>query len=187
MSLPVFLTDRLILRDITLADAPAYQRHFNDYEVIRHLTPKVPWPYPETGATDFITGHIIPKQGNGRWIWGIARKEMPDEVIGVIELWRDGHPENRAFWLGRKYWGKGYITEAVEPVMDYAFNDLGFEKLMFANAVGNTRSARIKNKTGARLVRVEPAEFIDPAYTEHEVYELTKADWQAFKDKRNAR
>ncbi len=86
-----------------------------------------------------------------------------------FELWRDGHPENRGFWLGRKFWGRGLMTEAVEPVTDYAFNELGFERLVFSNAAGNTRSARIKEKSGAHLRRVEPAKFVDPAYTEHEI------------------
>ncbi len=73
------------------------------------------------------------------------------------------------------------MTEAVEPVMDYAFDHLGFEKLVYANAVGNPRSGRVKEKTGAKLVRKEPARFVDPALTEHEIYVLTKSGWQEFK------
>ena len=70
------------------------------------------------------------------------------------------------------------MTEAVEPVMNYAFDGLGFTKLIFANAVGNRKSRRIKEKTGARLIDVRPAKFVNPAYTEHEVWELTKEEWE---------
>lgn len=70
------------------------------------------------------------------------------------------------------------MTEAVEPVMDYAFTNLGFEKLVFANAVGNIKSRRVKEKTGARLLYIEPAKFVNPAYTEHEIWELKKEDWK---------
>jgi ribosomal-protein-alanine N-acetyltransferase len=69
------------------------------------------------------------------------------------------------------------MTEAVEPITDYAFGQLGFEKLVFTNAVGNPRSGRVKEKMGARLVGRVPARFVDPAFTEHEIYELTKNEW----------
>jgi RimJ/RimL family protein N-acetyltransferase len=73
------------------------------------------------------------------------------------------------------------MTEDVSPVMDYAFKSLGFEELIFANAVGNDRSRRIKEKTGATLIGVEPAEFVNPKYTEHELWKLTKENWSKFK------
>ena len=73
------------------------------------------------------------------------------------------------------------MTEAVEPVMNYAFEKLGFDRLVFSNALGNTKSRRIKEKTGASLVGTHPAQFVSPDYTEAETWELTKADWISFK------
>jgi RimJ/RimL family protein N-acetyltransferase len=61
--------------------------------------------------------------------------------------------------------------------MDYAFDHLGFEKLVFANAVGNSRSGRVKEKTMAKLIDIQPAKFVNPKYTEHEIWELKKEDW----------
>lgn len=72
------------------------------------------------------------------------------------------------------------MTEVVEPIMNYAFNELKFEKLVFVNAVGNTRSRQIKEKNGARLVEVRPAKYVSPTYTEQEIWELTKHSWQVF-------
>jgi RimJ/RimL family protein N-acetyltransferase len=175
-ALPVFQTKRLTLRGVTEADAPSWQKNFADYEVIRNLAHHVPWPYPENGVAEFLKTRVLPFQGKDKWVWGIFLKDNP-ELIGVVDLWREGHPENRGFWLARKHWGKGIMTEAVEPVMDYAFNELGFEKLVFANAVGNIGSHRVKEKTGAKLLRVEPAKFVDPKFTEHEIWELKKEDW----------
>jgi uncharacterized protein DUF899 len=42
---PSFETTRLILKPLSLEDVPSYQTHFVDYEVIRHLSAVVPWPY----------------------------------------------------------------------------------------------------------------------------------------------
>ncbi len=179
---PIFTTERLILRAVTLEDAEAYEKYFVDYEVIRQLTAVVPWPYPTGGVLDYIQTQILPKQGIDNWTWGIFLKSDPEELIGAIGLWREATPENRGFWLGKKFWGQGIMTEAVVPVMDYAFDNLGFKKLIFANAAGNYKSRRIKEKTGARLIAVTPAKYVNPLYSEREVWQLTKKEWQHFKN-----
>lgn len=179
IELPSFITDRLILRAVTRKDIPSYQKHFADYDVIQHLSAHVPWPYPDNGAEWFLENHIFPFQGSDVWLWGLFEKNNPCEVIGAVHLWRKGSPENRGFWLGKKFWGQGYMTEAVHPIMDYAFEHLGFDKLIFANAVGNTRSGRVKEKTGAKLIDVLPAKFVNPEYTEHQIWELQKENWKS--------
>jgi RimJ/RimL family protein N-acetyltransferase len=178
---PDLETERLLLRDVLLADAAEYQKNFMDYEVIRELAAAVSWPYPENGVASFLE-KLQPSQGNDRWVWGIYLKSAPNEPIGNIDLRRK--PENRGFWLARKHWGKGLMTEAADAVTDYAFNRLGFESLILSNALGNTRSRRIKEKAGAKWLRTEPAQFVNPAYTEREVWELTKQDWLARKPNR---
>jgi RimJ/RimL family protein N-acetyltransferase len=184
LNIPSFETERLLLRGVTEPDTPSYEKHFVDWDIISHLARAVPWPYPPGAVRSFITTEILPQQGKDKWVWGLFRREVPAELIGVIDLWRHGRPENRGFWLGRPFWGQGYMTEAIEPVMDYAFGPLGFEALTFANARGNHRSRRIKEKTGARMVRIEPREFVNPEYTETEIWELTKIEWEGWKARR---
>jgi RimJ/RimL family protein N-acetyltransferase len=170
-------TARLLLRGVTPADAPAIQRNFADYEIIRHLAAIVPWPYPPHGAADFLD-MVLPLQGQNRWVWALFLKHEPEEAIGIVDL-RQGERENRGFWLARRFWGQGLMTEACDAVTDYAFSSLGFERLVLCNAVGNTRSRRIKEKAGATLLYVEPASFVDPALTQHEVWELSRTAWTA--------
>ena len=181
IKLPQFQTERLLLRGVNTSDIPAYEKHFVDYEVIQHLAVHVPWPYPKDGVAWFLENSIFPTQGQSTWLWGIFQKDNPAELIGAVHLWRESKPENRGFWLGKKFWGKGYMTEAVEPITHYAFNHLSFEKLVFANAVGNLKSRRIKEKTGAKMIAVQPAKFVNPKYTEHEIWELKKSDWEQIK------
>lgn len=176
---PTLTTERLLLRPFTLEDAESYARHFIDWDVIQFLSGAVPWPYPEDGVRDYLSNVILPQQGDGRWDWGLTRREGPDEVIGGVALWRPGVPENRGFWLGKAFWGQGLMTEAVTAIMDVAFDTLGFETLTFSNAVGNEASRRIKVKTGATLQGVEPATFVRPDLTEHEIWTLTREDWRA--------
>jgi len=177
---PTFETDRLLLRSSKISDIPSYERHFVDYEVISHLSSAVPWPYPKDGVATYLAS-VLSKQGNDRWDWGIFLKANPEEMIGSIGLWRPGIPENRGFWLGKAFWGRGLMTEAVAPIHDYAFGELGFEKLVLSNALGNRRSRRIKEKTGATFIGTRPAKYVNPAITEGELWELTPKAWEDFK------
>lgn len=179
MPVPSLESKRLLLAGVSLKDAPSYQKNFADYEVVRHLNTRVPWPYPESGAGDYIENHILPTQEKDRWTWGLFLKSAPTELIGGVELWRATNGENRGFWLGKKYWGQGLMSEAIEVITDFAFQSLGFTVLYFTNARGNLGSRRIKEKTGATFLRIESAEgeFVDPQYTQREIWILKKQDW----------
>lgn len=185
MQISTFITKRLILRQVTLDDIVNYEKYFVDYNVIKYLRATVPWPYPDGGIQDYIEQEINPYLGKDRWLWGIFLKTFPNELIGAVELRRVGNPENRGFWLGKKFWGQGIMTEAIAPITNYAFDTLGFEKMIFTNATGNNSSHRIKEKTGARFLYKEPAKFVDSELMEQEVWEFTREDWQAFINKVN--
>ncbi|SHG32631.1 GNAT family N-acetyltransferase [Pedobacter caeni] len=180
-AIPTLNTERLILKGVSIADVASYTKYFVDYDVVRYLSDEVPWPYPENGVKDHLEKVVLPQQGDGHWVWGIFLKEQPDELIGTVDLRREGKPEHRGFWLGKPFWGKGIMTEANVSVLDYAFGALGFERLLFANAVGNIGSRRIKEKTGAQLIGIREAGFVDPLLKECEVWELTPENWLKFK------
>jgi [ribosomal protein S5]-alanine N-acetyltransferase len=181
---PTFVTERLVLRELVESDIPRYQSLFVDYDVIRNLAAGVPWPYPENGVREYLEAQVFPHQGKSKWVWAINLKEDPDSLIGTLDLWRIPSPSNRGFWLGKPFWGRGYMTEAVEPVNDFAFGTLGFEKLYFTNATSNNRSSRIKEKTGARLVERGPGNYVDPTFTLQDRYELTRERWEEYKAER---
>lgn len=176
---PSFETKRLLLKPISIDDAPSYQKYFADYDVIKTLGAFVPWPYPEDGAINFIR-RILLNQNISKWTWGIFLKENPSELIGCVDLFR-GEKENRGFWLAKKYWQKGIMWEALIPITDYAFNALGFDSLLLNNAVGNIASHKIKEKSGAQLLEIHEAKFVDPQYTHCEIWKLTKNDWFKFR------
>ncbi|MEE2835133.1 MAG: GNAT family N-acetyltransferase [Myxococcota bacterium] len=175
---PTLETARLLLVPISLDDAAGYAEHFVDYEVIRYLSADVPWPYPPGGVESFLSEVVIPVQGQDRWVWALRSKAAPEACIGAIDLWRDGQPEHRGFWLGRRFWGQGLMTEACEAVNAHAFEALGFEELIFANAAGNLGSRRVKEKTGAEFLGVGPGRYVDPKLTEQELWRLRRSVWQ---------
>jgi [ribosomal protein S5]-alanine N-acetyltransferase len=155
---PVLETERLILRPLAPADAPAVQRLFPRWEVVRYLNERVPWPYPDDGAIRFIEICQDEMARGEKHHWSIRLKEGPDELIGIIDLWPDdgASRDMRGFWLDPEFQGRGLMTEAADRVTDYAFRNLDWPHLWVSNDDRNLPSARVKERQGARLVGFEP-------------------------------
>ena len=81
-------------------------------------------------------------------------------LIGACGLMQPtGQSPEIGYWLGAKFWGKGYATEAVRALIDHAFTDLDCEALQSAARVTNPASRRVLEKcgfqwTGAGLLRI---------------------------------
>lgn len=128
---PVLETRRLILRPLCPEDAPAIQRRFPQWEVVRYLNPRIPWPYPDDGAARFIAVCLEEMARREKDHWSIRLKDGPDELIGSINLWRDDGKSRdmRGFWLDPEFQGRRLMTEAAGRMTDYAFHDLDWPRL----------------------------------------------------------
>jgi len=176
---PVLETARLILRPKRLDDAPAVQRLFPHWEVVRYLAARVPWPYPEDGAERHIRECLDNMAKGLKFHWTITLKTEGDDPIGGIDLWPEtGGREQRGFWLGAAYHGRGLMTEAAERVTEFAFLDLGWPQLYLSNAVENKASHRVKEKQGAKIVGHAPIDIVQGP-TRRVVWLLTREDWLA--------
>lgn len=178
MPSPVIETARLLLRPITMSDAAAHNRCMKDWEIVRNFAKAFPHPYADDGSVKFID-HILSQDKIIYWV--IALKDRPDELIGSIELRPHAETSQRAFWLAREYHNQGYMTEAAFAVNDYWFDVLGKETLHIENALGNTASRRIKEKTGAVFMGTKPSEHVDPALDTSEIWLLKKEDWHRYR------
>ena len=85
--IPTITTPRLILRPLELSDADAVQDIFPQWEIVRYLANKVPWPYPADGALAFIRDIALPsiRQGTG-WHWSIRPKSIRRSEEHTSEL-----------------------------------------------------------------------------------------------------
>ena len=179
MQTPLLQTRRLILRPMALSDAPAIQRHFNNWNVIKTLARVVPWPYPDDGAEVFIKRELA-KIAAGEEIhhWVLVPRGGHGEAIGNINFkpHADGRKGNRGFWLAEPYWNQGLMTEAVAAVNDFAFLALGLESFCVCNVASNVASRRVKQKTGAEFLgHIELAHHNGESKAEQ--WKVTRASW----------
>lgn len=170
-------TERLLLRPLTLEDAPAIQAAFPVWEVVRWMTATVPWPYPNDGAETFVSKVALPAMAAGTaWHWSIRRKADPGCLIGVVTL-TDAEDDNRGFWIDPAWQGQGFATEASDAVTDYWFDGLGKDVLRVPKATANPPSRRISEKRGMRVVRRMELPLVS-GLQEAELWEIERETWR---------
>jgi RimJ/RimL family protein N-acetyltransferase len=176
-------TPRLILRPLELADADAVQILFPQWEIVRYLNNRVPWPYPPDGAYTFYRDTLLPAVERGeQWDWTLRLKGDPSELIGGIGLMTN-QADNRGFWLGLAWHGQGLMSEACEAVTDYWFDVLKFPVLRVSKALGNEASRRISEKQGMRVVAREERDYVSGRLPS-ETWEITAEEWHRWRASR---
>jgi ribosomal-protein-alanine N-acetyltransferase len=174
---PMLETPRLLLKPLALEDADAVQALFAHWEIVRYLNGLVPWPYPPDGALTYYRDVALPAIARGdEWVWTLRLKTDPAQIIGSIGLKRSDD-ENRGFWLGLPWHGRGLMTEAADAVTDFWFERLKFPVLRVPKAVANTASRRISEKQGMRVIAVVERDYVS-GRAAAEIWEVTAAEWR---------
>ena len=182
MATPILETERLILRPLRPSDAPVAQKLIDNWNVVKFLSSAVPWPYPSDGSEVFYRDILFPEIESGNaHAWAITIREFGDELAGTIDFYvelKGDRRGNRGFWLAEQFWGNGYMTEAVEAVNEFVFNELKLEKFWVSNALDNTASSKLKSSGIGRFVK-EAEEDCVSGTVACEIWEITRDDWLA--------
>jgi len=174
--IPVLETKRLALRAARLEDAKAVAALANDRRIAEN-TARIPHPYKVADAEQFIAG--ANKDGEAAYLITLRDKT----IIGACGLMfrQDDAPEI-GYWLGVPYWNKGYATEALHALIDYAFTDLTHDALQAGARVTNPASRRVLEKcgfqwTGVGLYRINSIRSSAPI----DRFRLERRIWSALK------
>src|SRR5690348_15013437 len=91
---PEIATDRLLLRQMTLADAPSVQRLRSNEEVMKYINRPLTRTLEE--AQQWIHVVLEALEKNEGITWCISLKGAFDQHVGSIGLWRIDKPNYRA-------------------------------------------------------------------------------------------
>ena len=131
------------LRKWEKSDLTSLVKYANNPEIAKNLTNVFPYPYTETDGIRFI------ERAQAAMIFAI---DYNQEAIGGIGL----HPQTDIFsingelgyWLAEEFWGKGIMSQAVQLMIRYAWDNTELHRL-FARPFGsNTGSQRVLEKCG---------------------------------------
>ena len=150
-------TERLLLRYMREEDYIDMYDTWSDDEVTKFLSFDTYSDIEEAKRRVAIWLERYKDEKCYRWI--IERKE-DGELFGVIDVVGyedDGAPEI-GYLSRRKYWGNGYMTEALGAVTEYLFSE-GFDAVVVEAAPENVGSNRVIQKNGYTFVGQNELEF----------------------------
>ncbi|MFO6425050.1 GNAT family N-acetyltransferase [Motilimonas sp. KMU-193] len=140
-------TERLILRPFSLSDAEQVQR-LAGYAKLAEFTLNIPHPYLDGMAEAWISSHEQSWQSDRGYTFAMTLTDS-GKLIGCISLSR--RPDNEAevaYWVGVPYWGKGYCTEATKMMIQFAFEQLGLQRVTGLHLTRNPASGSVMKKAG---------------------------------------
>ena len=176
-------TPRLILRGFCLQDAQSmFDSYCSDEEAARYM----PWhAHKSVQQTERdLRERLLPRQADENWLpLAIAKKQRPQQVIGNIGAFLHGGVAELGYVLGRAWWNKGYISEALAAVVEYLFTCTPVHSIAAWYEWANPASGAVLKKQGfvyekeifdKRKVDSPPQDTVPCAYCR-----LTKACWAA--------
>ncbi len=170
----VFETERLVMRPWREDDAENLYKYASDPAV----GPAAGWPV-HTSVEDSlrVLREVLIKDKT----WAVTIKPS-DEPVGSIGAFPTdasgavGEPEI-GYWIGRPYWGNGYIPEAVRALIGRCFDE-GAENVWCSHFAGNDKSRRVIEKCGFRYVMTKPWQPTPEGARDALYYKITRKEWE---------
>jgi ribosomal-protein-alanine N-acetyltransferase len=112
--------------------------------------------------------------------WAVTEKDN-DKCIGIMGFYRT-QPENYRTELGYmilpEYQNKGYVSEAVATLLNYAFNTLNFHSIEAVIDPNNRASERVLQKNGfVKEAHLIENQFYNGKFIDTIIYSLLKSNY----------
>lgn len=170
---PVLQTARLVLRPMRRSDAEALFPIFSDAETLRY------WAHVPVTTLDEVHEIIarnLPPQNAPQSSFAITRDGV---TVGVVNFYRqqDGMA-GLGYILDKTLWGRGYVSEAIDAVLDHGFGTLGLHRIWLEIDPRNFSSIRVAQKCGFAAEGVARESFLlDGEYLDSVYYAMLRAEW----------
>lgn len=141
---PTLASERLILRRLELTDAPLIYDYMNEREIAAN-TMLIPHPYPAGAAEDWING----THQSDDYSFALIRK-ADNLFLGACGIGSDTSHKRAeiGYWLGKPFWGQGYMSEAARRVIQFGFEELDLNRIQATYFTYNLASRRVMEKAG---------------------------------------
>ncbi|MBM7715239.1 GNAT family protein [Siminovitchia sp. FSL H7-0308] len=144
----LFESERLRLRQMTTEDIELYHAWRNDIEVMRTTNPFLD-VYPLEATRQFVEQIILGSSSAKSYM--IIEKEL-NSPIGITSLINIDYKNRNAeciIDIGEKdYWGKGYGSEGLKLLLDYAFLEMNLHRVSLKVFSFNEKAIKLYKKMG---------------------------------------
>lgn len=147
----VLETARLQLRPLALADAPEIQTAAGRREISDTMI-SVPHPYPDGEAERYVARkkRDLAEGSSITFVIGLKAEEAFSGIIELRAIDKEHSLGELSFWLRNEAWGKGYMSEAVQVMVRYGFEEIGLNRLYAFHMLRNPATGRVLEKNGFR-------------------------------------
>lgn len=168
---PRLETRRLVLRQIIGMDAEDIFRIYSDEEVMRYWgAPAHKSIYQTRIMIDEISSSFQTQEGIR---WGITLKN-DGRLIGSCGHWRLMKRHFRSeigYELSRDFWGQGIMAEALEPIIQFGFDQMELHSVEAQVDPDNARSSHLLEKLRfQREGYLRESYFSDGRFTDTVIY-----------------
>jgi len=153
----LFNGENVLLRRLEESDLEHRVRWVNDPEVNRTLM--FDWPLSLSETREWFRGTLFDR---GRWDFTIVERATgrPVGMTGLINLdRRHGHAQFYVTIGEKPAWNRGYAGETVRLVLDFAFVELGLNKVYLYTLDDNDRARALYERSGFRPEAVMRSHF----------------------------
>ena len=173
-------TARLCLRKLRRGDLEYYYHRLASREAVTRYMLFQPHKSMEESSSS-IEKWLSRYESGPCYHWVIALRET-DELIGVIDLLRidaETGGASFAYMLGEDFWGKGYGTEALRAVLQFAFGEMELQFVEADHMAQNGASGAVMRKCGMVYQRTEPEKYEKNGRTHNAVvYRINRENWK---------
>lgn len=138
--------EQINLRKLKRSDAPSIYQNANDKLIAQYTT--LPRPYKLDDAYSFIRKTHQKLNKNKAFELGIELKETK-EIIGMISIAKVDYDNKNAeigYWLGKKYWRRKIMKEAIKLLLNFGFKKLKLIRIYAKVFHPNISSAKLLEK-----------------------------------------
>jgi len=143
---------RFKLRRFRKGDAPSLLKNIND-KAIYCYTLDIPYPYTIQIARKWVNLNLEAYRKKKKKMMNFVI-DINGEVAGSVGLTAIYNTHKKAelgYWLAKKYWGKGIMTQAVGQTLEYGFVKLGLNRIFAFTRVENIASQKVLQKNNFQL------------------------------------
>jgi ribosomal-protein-alanine N-acetyltransferase len=177
--LPTIETERLRLRKFHKDDAAAIYDYASNEQVTKYVLWETHQSIKDSEAFLAFALNKYDERDVSPWAIELKRNER---MIGTVDFvwWK---PKDKTAELGyvlsEPYWGQGIMTEAVNALVEFGFNNMELERIQAKCIAENLSSARVMEKAGLIYEGTHRrAIYVKGAHRDFKVYAIIREDYE---------
>ena len=168
----------LYLRLATVEDAPFLYRLIDTHRAyLREWLPFIDFSQSMLDTKAYLRA-VTDSKNTAEQVYVILYQKSIAGIIGFKEIDYVNRRAEVGYWLSGDLQGQGIMRRSCSALLQYAFGEMGLNRIQIKTGTGNHRSSNIPKKLGFTLEGVQrDGEYLNGRFHDLEVYSLLQREW----------